>query len=207
MLYRPAFCCSRKVILHGVRLELVPTQVQAIPPAHTSQRQVLALVATDREGVADTQTLVTHFDSYRGRDLGSDARVHRHVTYPLQKRHDTLSVKQFSSVNRGVHLQVGLRRAALDADLPRLLWRLHVVRVNPVNDILVHKGFRLCKQVAFLVFSLSRSDACHHQQTAARNDFPVQNSNYHPSLLFSASARLNLLLNYKFPTLLFLPQI
>jgi hypothetical protein len=29
---------------------------------------------------------------------------------------------------------------------------------------------------------LSRTDASHHQQTAASNDFPVQNTYYHPSL-------------------------
>jgi hypothetical protein len=51
-----------------------------------------------------------------------------------------------------------------------------------MNDILVHKGLGLCKQVTLTVFSLRRTVACHHQQTAASNDFPVQNTYYHPSL-------------------------
>jgi hypothetical protein len=36
---------------------------------------------------------------------------------------------------------------------------------------------------------LSRTDASHHQQTAAGNDFPVQNTNYHPSLFIVTAVR------------------
>jgi hypothetical protein len=56
-----------------------------------------------------------------------------------------------------------------------------------VNHISVHKGLHLCKQVTFLVFGLSRTNARHHQQTAADNGFPVQNTYYHP-LLFNVTA-------------------